>query len=401
MPWNDNANPGPWGAPPSGEDGEPKPEPQRRPAGGGPRGPRGPEGPDFNAGMEQLRRRLNDMFGGGGGSAGGGVNGRVLSVIGGAAFALWMASGFYQVQPSEVAVVTTFGAYSRSEQPGLRYHLPMPIEAVEKVAVTSSNRTIIGGGGTAETDVPQESLMLTSDENIIDLNFSVFWKVSDASRFLFSTRKPEDAVKAVAESAMREVVGKTQLQPILTTGRGDVQVQTAALMQKTLDQWGAGIRIMDVQISNVSPPQEVNAAFRDVLSAEQDRDSAVNEANGYRNKVVQEAKGDAARIIQEAQAYKEQSVREATGDTSRFNAIYAEYRRAPEATRQRLYLETMERVLAKSNKVVVSGKGVTAPVILPPDVFRPRAAAPAAPPPTPPAQDPPQAAAQPSRGGAQ
>ncbi|HEY0436516.1 MAG TPA: FtsH protease activity modulator HflK, partial [Phenylobacterium sp.] len=354
MPWNDNANPGPWGSPPSGDDGDRKPDGPRRPPGGGPRGPRGP-GPDLNAGIEQLRRRFGGVFGGGGG----GVRPGVFFAIGGAAVALWMATGFYQVQPSEIGVVTTFGAFSRSESPGLHYRLPSPIEAVERVQVTTSNRTIVGGGGTAETDVPQESLMLTADENIIDLNFSVFWKVSDAQRFLFSTRKPEDAVKAVAESAMREVVGKTQLQPILTTGRGDVQQQTAALMQRTLDAWGAAITITDVQISNVSPPQEVNAAFRDVQSAEQDRDSAVNEANGYRNKVVQEAKGDAARIIQSAQAYKEQSVREATGDTSRFNAILGEYRRAPQATRDRLYLEAMERVLEKSNKVVVSGKGLT------------------------------------------
>jgi membrane protease subunit HflK len=162
-------------------------------------------------------------------------------------------------------------------------------------------------------------------------------------------------------------------------------------MQKTLDAWGAGITITDVQISNVSPPQEVLAAFRDVQSADQDRSSAVNEANGYRNKVVQEAKGTAAAIVQAAQAYKEQSVREATGDTSRFNAIYNEYRRAPEATRERLYLEAMERVLEKSNKVVVSGKGLTAPIILPPDVFKPRAPAAAAP--APPAQ--PQAGPQP------
>ncbi len=384
MPWNDNANPGPWGSPPSGDDGDRRPEP-RRPQGGGPRGPRRPGGgPDLNAGFERLRERLGGLFGAGG-PGGGGIRPSVFAVIGGAIVALWMASGFYQVQPNEIGVVTTFGAYSRSEAPGFHYRLPSPIEAVEKVAVTTSNRTIIGGGGTAETDVPQESLMLTSDENIIDLNFSVFWKVSNASKFLFTTHKPEDAVKAVAESAMREVVGKTELQPILTTGRGDVQTQTAALMQKTLDAWGTGITVTDVQISNVSPPQEVNAAFRDVLSAEQDRDSAVNEANGYRNKVVQEAKGDAARIVQEAQAYKEQAVREATGDTSRFNAIYNEYRRAPDATRERLYLETMERVLQHSNKVVVSGKGLTAPVILPPDVFRPRAAAAPPPAPAPPA----------------
>ena len=385
MPWNDNANPGPWGSPPSGDDGERK-DVQRGPRGDGSRGPRPPPGgPDLNAGFERLRQRIADFFGGGGR----GVRPGALAAVGAAVFGLWAVSGFYVVQPSEVAVVTTFGAYSRSEAPGLRYHLPAPIEDVEKVPVTSVNRTIVGGGGTAESDIPQESLMLTSDENIIDLNFSVIWKVSDASRFLFSTRNPNDAVKAVAESAMREVVGKTELQPILTTGRGQVQQQTADLMQKTLDAWGAGIRIMDVQISTVSPPQEVNAAFRDVQSAEQDMDSAVNEANAYRNRVVNEAKGDAARITNAAEAYREQSVRTAQGDAARFNSILGEYRHAPQATRQRLYLETMERVLANSNKVIVSGKGTTAPIILPPDVFKPRSAQAA-----PAAQEPGQAPAQ-------
>ena len=370
MPWNDNANPGPWGSPPSGDDGDRKGDVQRRP-GNGSRGPKPPPGgPDLNAGFERLRRRFSDFFGGGGR----GVRPGALAAVAAAIFGLWAISGFYVVQPSEVAVVTTFGAYSRSEAPGLRYHLPTPIEDVEKVPVTSVNRTIVGGGGTAESDIPQESLMLTSDENIIDLNFSVIWKVSDASRYLFSTRNPSDAVKAVAESAMREVVGKTELQPILTTGRGQVQQQTADLMQKTLDAWGAGIRVMDVQISTVSPPQEVNAAFRDVQSAEQDMDSAVNEANAYRNRVVNEAKGDASRITNSAEAYREQSVRTAQGDAARFNSIYGEYRRSPQATRQRLYLETMERVLANSNKVIVSGKGTTAPIILPPDVFKPKSA---------------------------
>ncbi|WP_405041336.1 FtsH protease activity modulator HflK [Phenylobacterium sp.] len=335
------------------------------------------------------------MFGGRG--PGQGVRPGAVAAIAGIAFALWAASGFYIVQPNEQAVVTTFGAYSRSEAPGLRYHLPTPFEHVEKVAVTTLNRIDIGGTGTPDGDVPQESLMLTSDENIVDLNFSVTWRVADAPRFLFATRNPTEAVKAVAESAMREVIGKTELKPILTNGRGQVQLETADLMQKTLDRWGAGVSIVEVQIRTVNPPQEAAAAFRDVQSAEQDQASAVNEANAYRNRVVNEAKGDAAKIVQSAQGYREQAVRTATGDAARFNSIYAEYRRAPQATRERLYLETMERVLARSNKVIVSGKGITAPVILPPDVFRPRGATAA---PTPPA-DTQAAPVQPQRGAAQ
>ncbi|HEX2801118.1 MAG TPA: FtsH protease activity modulator HflK [Phenylobacterium sp.] len=316
------------------------------------------------------------------GGPGDGVKPGVFAAIAGVAFAAWAVSGFYKVQPNEEAVVTTFGAYSRSEAPGLNYHLPSPIENVEKVAVTSLNRLDVGGAGSADADAPQESLMLTSDENIIDLKFSVTWRVADASRYLFATRDPEAAVKAVAESAMREVIGRTPLDSILTNGRGQVQLQTAELMQKTLDRWGAGVSIVEVQIRTVNPPQEAVAAFRDVQSAQQDADSAVNEANTYKNKVVNEAKGTAAQIVQSAQGYREQSVRTATGDAARFNQIYAQYRRSPQATKDRLYIETMERVLARSNKVVISGKGVTAPVILPPDVFRPRsgpAAAPAAP----------------------
>ena len=348
MPWNDNANPGPWGSPPPNDgNGDKKP---RRPQGGGPRGPRRPEGPDLNAAFEKLQRQLRDFFSGGPG--GEGVRPAAVAAVAGVGFGLWALSGVYIVQPNEQAVVTTFGAYSRSEGPGIRYHLPTPIERVEKVPVTSLNRIDIGGVG--EADVPEESLMLTGDENIVDLDFSVTWR---------------------AESAMREVVGKSELQPILTTGRGQVQAQTAELMQKTLDSWGAGISVVEVQIRSANPPQEVAAAFRDVNSAGQDQESARNEANTYRNRVVNEAKGDAAKLIQSAEAYREQSVREATGDVARFNQIYDEYRRAPGVTKDRLYIETMQRVLANSNKVVIDGKGASAPIILPPDVFRPRTSA--------------------------
>ena len=394
MPWNDNANPGPWGSPPSGDDGDRKDPPARKPQGGG-GGPRRPSGPELNASFERLRQRLRGLFGG----PGQGVQPGAIAAIAGAAFALWTLSGFYKVQPNEEAIVTTFGAYSRAETPGLHYHLPTPIEHVEKVPVTSLNRIDIGGGGTADSDIPQESLMLTGDENIVDLTFSVTWRVSDAARYVFATRNPDDAVKSVAESAMREVIGKTPLDSIFTNGRGQVQLSTADLMQRTLDSWGAGIRVVEVQIRSVNPPQEVVAAFRDVQSAEQDRDSAVNEADAYRNRVVNEAKGDAARIIQYAQGYREKSVRTATGDAARFNSIYTEYKRSPQATRDRLYLETMEKVLEHSNKVVISGKGVTAPVILPPDVFRPRNGpnAPAPPAPAPTVQA---APAQPQQSGA-
>jgi membrane protease subunit HflK len=361
MPWNDNANPGPWGSPPSG-DGDRRQPPPRRPRGGG---PGRPEGPDFNASFERLNRRFRDMFGGPGG-----VRPGAIAAIVGAAFGLWALSGIYVVQPNEEAVVTTFGAYSRNEGPGLRYHLPTPIERVTKVPVTSLQRLDVGGA--AQGALPQESLMLTGDENIVDLSFSVTWRVSDADRFVFTVRDPEGSVKAVAESAMREVVGRTPLLDILTTGRGQVQTQAAELMQRTLDSWGAGVRVDEVQIRSANPPQQALAAFRDVVSAQQDQESAVNEANAYRNRVVNEAKGDAARITQSAEAYREQAVREATGDASRFDAILAEYRRAPGATRDRIYIETMQRVLQRSNKVIIDGKGASAPIILPPDVFRPR-----------------------------
>jgi membrane protease subunit HflK len=356
MPWNDNANPGPWGSPSGGDD---RRDPPKRPSGGG-GGPRRPGGPDFNTSFEQLARRLRDMMGGPGGQP----NRRTLAIVGGGVVAVWALSGFYVVQPNEQAVVLTFGAFSRSETPGLRYRLPAPIERVEKVPVTSLKRTDVGGGSAdAGTETDAESLMLTRDEQIVDVDFSITWRIADASRYLFATRDPEGAVKAVAESAMREVVGRTDLQPIISANRAQVQRQAAEVMQRTLDSWGAGISVVEVQISRASPPREVVAAFRDVQSAGQDNASAVNEANTYRNRVVNEAKGDAARITQAAQGYREQAVREAQGEAAR----------APGVTRDRLYIETMQRVLTASNKVIVDSKGASTPIILPPDVFRPRA----------------------------
>jgi membrane protease subunit HflK len=406
MPWNDNSNPGPWGSGPRKDD---KPEPRedgrdeapKGPSGGpwgasggggrGPGGPRRPtggpggggpggrgplKGPDLDDLFAQLGARLLRLFGG---ADGRGVQPAAIAAVAGVAVGVWALSGLYIVQPDEEAVVTRFGAYARSEGPGLRYHLPGPIEDVEKVSVTTLNRLGVGGGQGA--DVPQESLMLTSDENIVDLKFAVQWRVSNAANYLFRLSDPEATVKMTAESAMREVVGKTPLLPILTTGRGQVQSQAAELMQRILDRYGAGVTVVEVQIRDAAPPQEVVAAYRDLQTAGQDAESAVNEANTYKNRVVNEAKGDAARITQAAEAYKEQVVREAQGEADRFDSIVAEYKRAPAVTRQRLYTETMERILRRSNKVIVdAGKGGTAPIVLPPDVLRrPGAAAAPAP----------------------
>jgi membrane protease subunit HflK len=425
MPWNDNSNPGPWGSPgpQDGKDGGkggkggsgsggqgggpgdgdgptegagggsgggkgpwgslggggggepprgPRPVP---PAGGGPRRPPGggSGGPKTGADFEEVLRQVNDRVRGwlGGGGPAGRPKASVLAAIAGAAFAAWALSGLYMVQPNEEAVVTRFGAYTRSEGPGLRYHLPGPLEAVEKVAVTDLKRLDVGGA--TSTDVPEESLMLTGDENIVDLNFTVQWRVADAASYIFRLTDADAAVKMTAESAMREVIGKSDLQSILTTGRGQVQAQAADLMQRTLDSWGAGVSIVEVQIRTANPPQEVIAAFREVANAGQDAEAATNEANTYRNRVINEAKGDAARITQAAQAYREQVVREAQSEAERFAAIEVEYRRAPGVTRQRLYTETMERVLRNSNKVLIdTPEGGTAPIVLPPDLLRGR-----------------------------
>ena len=203
--------------------------------------------------------------------------------------------------------------------------------------------------------------MLTGDENIVDLQFNVQWRVKSASDYVFNLADRDEVVKSVAESAMREVVGKTPLSPILSTGRGQVQAQARDLMQGILDSYRSGVQIVDVQISNSQPPAQVIAAYQDLIRADQDQQSSVNEAQA-----------DAARLRQSAQAYREQIVREAEGESARFNSVYEQYRLAPGVTRDRLYIETMQRVLAKSNKVIVDSNGASAPIILPPDVFRPR-----------------------------
>jgi modulator of FtsH protease HflK len=270
-----------------------------------------------------------------------------------ACIALWDFSGFFRVEPDELGVVLRFGKFTREVQPGLNYHLPYPIEIALTPQALRVNKMDIGmrvlddtDRGTTLRDVPEESLMLTGDENIVDVDFSVFWKVKPnaVGDYLFNIVNPEGTVKAVAESAMREVVGRSNIQPILTGARQTIETAVQEQMQKTLDDYGAGILVQQVQLQKVDPPTQVIDSFRDVQAARSDLERAQNEAQTYANRVVPEARGRAAKIIQDAEAYREQTVAEAKGQTARFLQIYDEYRKAPDVTRQRMYLETMERV---------------------------------------------------------
>jgi membrane protease subunit HflK len=366
MPWNDNANPGPWGAPPQDDDEDRRPKDDARARREEPRR-RTP--PPRNPGPSDWLRRLNDALGRLSGGRGGGPSPSLIGVVVAGLFLIWLLTGVYFVQVSQEAVITRFGIYDRSTGPGAHYHLPIPIEQADLVEVTTQRKTDIGGGG--GTDDLAESLMLTGDEAIVDMDFTVQWHVSNAASYLFNIRDPDKAVEAVGESAMREVVGHTGLQPILTSGRGLVQAQTLALMQRTLNAYRSGVIIDAVQIRSASPPQEVLPDYQDIQKSQQDQQRSINEANRYKNRVVNEAKGDAAKIVQDAQGYREQVIRNAEGQASRFNQVYVQYRLAPAVTRQRLYIEAMQFVLKHSKKVVIDAKGSTAPIILPPDAFRP------------------------------
>jgi membrane protease subunit HflK len=294
-----------------------------------------------------------------------GSKGFALLVLG--LVVLWGFSGFFRVEPDELGVVLRFGKVVREVQPGLNYHLPYPVETVLTPKALRVNKIDIGmrtiddaRRGAAVRDVPEESLMLTGDENIVDVDFSVLWRVkpTGVGEYLFNIQSPEGTVKAVAESAMREVIGRSEIQPILTGARQNIENAVQELMQKTLDGYSAGVVIQQVQLQKVDPPQQVIDAFRDVQAARADLERAQNEAQTYANRVVPEARGRVAQITQAAEAYRQQTVAEATGQTSRFLQIYDQYRLAPDVTRLRMYLETMERVLGGTDKIILdAGQG--------------------------------------------
>jgi len=358
MPWSNQGGGGggPWGKPPNQNQG---------PWGQGPSGNGGGQTPpDLEEMLRRSQDRLRQAIPGGGFGAKGLAIALVL-VVG-----LWGASGFYTVQPNEVGLNTVFGRYVSKTSSGLNYNWPAPIGSVQKLRVTDRNSTTIGfnqrvdaRGNQVTSDVNEESLMLTGDENIADVKFVVIWQIDPVKPedFAYNVRRSEATIKAVGESAMREIVGRSQIQRILTADRKSIEPAVQELMQKVLDDYAAGVKIIQVQLQSVDPPEQVIAAFRDVTAAQQDQDRLRNEAEAYANRVVPEARGAAARILQEAQAYREQTVAEAIGQAARFTKVVEEYRKAPEITRERIYLETMERVLGGMNKVIVdqqSGQGV-------------------------------------------
>jgi membrane protease subunit HflK len=353
MPWNNQ----------TGGNGQGSQEPRgpwgRGPSGGGSGG--GIRPPDFEALLRGWWDRLNHLIPGGIFSTSG------LAAVGLALIAIWLMSGIYFVTPEEQGVVLRFGAVSGRSGPGVNYHLPWPIEVVYTPQVTTENKISIGyqpadssGDNAQATDVPEESHMLTGDENIVDVNFTVYWKIKDAAAFLFNVAKPPDAIKAVAESAMREVVGENQIESIQTSEREQMQVKVRELMQKTLDAYGIGVVITRVQMQKADPPLEVIAAYRDVQAARADQDRKRSEAEAYANRIIPQARGQAAHIVQDAEAYRQQVIALSSGEAKRFLSVYEQYRKAPDVTRKRMYLETMTQVLAPMNKVIVDDgvKGV-------------------------------------------
>jgi membrane protease subunit HflK len=295
-----------------------------------------------------------------------------LFIIG--AIAVWALSGFYRVDADEQGVVLRFGKYTNMTQPGLNYHLPFPIESVMTPKVSRVNRIDVGfrssgeGSRAAIADIKEESAMLTGDENIVDINYSVFWVIKDASKYLFNVQDPIGTIKVVAETAMREVIARKKIQVILTQGRAEIENEVQKIMQQILDTYGSGIDITQVQAQKSDPPTQVIDSFRDVQAAKADKERAQNEAEAYANDVIPRARGEAAKITQEAEGYKREVVAQAEGEASRFIAIYNEYAKAKTVTQERMYLETMEKVLSGVNKIIIdkqSGSGVVPYLSLP------------------------------------
>jgi modulator of FtsH protease HflK len=346
MPWSSEGgnggswkpgSPGPWGQKP------------------------GAPPPEFEEFLKRAQEKLKQWMPGPRG-----VGGRGLLALALVGTLVWLLSGFYTVGPNEVGLNRIFGRYTGKTGPGLRYNLPLPIGSVEKLQVTNRNLINIGSAYRQDTrtasgqiDLPEESLMLTGDENIADVKFVVIWQIDPVrpEDYAFNISTQPETVKAVAESAMREVIGRGEIQRILTADRPKIEADVQELMQKVLNGYKAGILVLQVQLQSVDPPEQVIAAFKDVTAAQQDKDRLQNEADAYANRVVPEAKGKAAAIVQEAEGYKLQTVAEATGQVSRFNQIYEQYKKAPDVTRERLYLETMERVLAGMDKIILDQSG--------------------------------------------
>ena len=348
--------------------------------------------PDLEDLWRDFNRRLSGLLGkrGGRGNGGDGGNGSDgpprppmnLKVFGGGIGALivlvlvvWLASGFYIVDASQRGVVLTFGRYSQTTEPGLRWRLPYPIQAHEIVRLSDVRVVEVGYRGSDKNRVLKEALMLTDDENIINIQFAVQWFLKDPQEYLFNNRNPDDSVLQAAETAMREVIGKSKMDFALYEGREQVAAQASKLMQEILDRYGTGIIVSKLTLQNVQPPEQVQAAFDDAVKAGQDRDRQINEGQAYANDVIPRARGNAARLMEESNGYKSRVVANAEGDASRFKQILVEYNKAPDVTRQRMYLDTMQQILSSTSKILLDTKGSGNLLYLPLDKLMQAAAA--------------------------
>jgi len=336
MAWNDKGG-GPWGSPPGGG------EPRRPPSNdrGGPSPNKGPN--DFEAILRQIQDWLSHFPGLGGGLG-------VLVLIA-AVLVIWLLTGFYTVGPNETAVVQRFGALARTETLGLHYRLPAPIETVTIVDVTSRHQTEIGSLSSRGSS--EAGTMLTGDSNIVELGFVVVWQVRDPVKFVFKVADPDDVLQRAAESAMREVIGQTDVQRALNEGRGEIEISSAAILQNTVDRYDSGIQIAAIQLQRVDPPGEVVDSFHDVQRARADLEQARNDAERYRNDILPRARGDAQKIVQDANAYKDATIAKATGEAKQFISVLEAYKQSRDVTARRLYIETMEAILQNSRKIVI------------------------------------------------
>jgi len=353
-PWGGNGGDGGGNGPDRGSDRGPNRTPPRRPNDGAPM----PEIDELiKRGQEQFRVLMGGRGGKtGGGGAGGGANGPMITksglVLGGlAAIGIWAFMSFYTVRPEETSVELFLGEFSGIGTEGLNF-APWPLVTAEIVQTTRQRGTIIGSGAMGEMDT---GLMLTRDQNIVDIQFEVVWNINDPAKYLFNLADPEDTIRAVSESAMRDIIARSELAPILNRDRGVIAADLQEAVQTTLDSYDAGISVVRVNFDRADPPAEVIDAFREVQAAQQERDRLEKEADAYANRVTAGARGQAAQLREEAEGYRAQVVNNAEGEASRFLAVYAEYAKAPEVTRERMYLETMEKVLGGMNKVILDG----------------------------------------------
>jgi membrane protease subunit HflK len=371
----DDKRKNPWGQPNNSND---QGGGNRGPWGGG-GGPGGQEPPDLDELLRRAQQNFRNVM------PGDFRGGKVFALFGIAALALWLGSGFFVVNPGENAVIQQFGKHARTQtSPGLGYHLPAPIEKVTVINVEEIRKMNIGftesftrGGTTGARDVPEESLMLTADRNIVDLDLEIQWNIKSAEEFIFEIQDQENTIKRVAESAIREVVGQTNMFPIITTARDTIAASTKAIIQQNLDQYKSGVNITQILIQTAEVHPEVQSSFQDVQSAKQDAEDVQNRANQYRNDIIPKARGRAIQMLQEAEAYKQSQVAKAQGDAERFKSVYEAYLNGPAVTKERLYIETMEEVLKNAQKIILDDKGSQGVVpYLPLDALNPTRVAP-------------------------